>query len=246
MEKREVVCGLDRRINFSHTFHGFFKQTIRASALTMSARARAPITSVANAIKALKKVGIRTILRVTTDPRGTVDIAVSDLPLSVLQGVEVVISRILYLGRAKSLKRQQIYSQEASGYPRGSCFARLLLTIKPNGDLYPCSTGSELCHSLKIGNLYEDSLEQIISRLGSNKMLYALTRLGPSFFARMLTNTLQVKQVFANTGYGSICELCNEIFSSTELAKIAHRISLETKLNDYISVLIREYSDEEA
>lgn len=189
-----------------------------------------PPTVVENAIRAMRQHGIKPLLRITVNNDCDSYDNVRTFNLSLLEGLDIILSRLMFLGRAKGLRQPSEYDAWASPL-RGACFGRLLLTIRPNGDVYPCSTGSELCESLMMGNVYEQNLHDIISRLKSNKLLYTLTRLGPGFFVQAIdqlakSGELPHEDAFSRyrRDYRSVCELCNEIFSNESFAQAMQKL----------------------
>lgn len=134
--------------------------------------------------------------------------------------VELMSQAIIPTGRA-AVKIDGSEFTYSDGLPHGNCRHDLSFLVKPNGDCYPCCGGSELTASLRLGNIKEESLKEIIDRLNRRRLLSILTGKGPSFIANGLIAD-GFTQIDRDCHVG-ICDLCTGISQSPGLSMAAER-----------------------
>lgn len=135
-----------------------------------------------------------------------------------LDGLEIYNLPCIRIGRAAI----ELYPSDLWEYDLSSnnpCAQHLKLTVNPNGDTYPCCSGSELCSVLCLGNCRQETLSQIFSEAVANPVLGILSRKGPSGFYDILrrfgVNTIM------GTNYTSACELCVDVFKNMQCDTLA-------------------------
>jgi MoaA/NifB/PqqE/SkfB family radical SAM enzyme len=181
-------------------------------------------------IKAAKEYDVQVTLRVCTTKSKRVDAVLSRLSGEDQGGVNVSMSRVSPVGRAKeAIPSDDIFFEE--GLPLGSCSAFLNLTVGPNGDVFPCCAGSEICASLKLGNAFEQSLSEVMKALRGNIFVRTLVHAGPAYFAILLGEAGLNDRLPSR--YSNICHLCTEICSDAELSA-----AVQQKLNKRIRGII--------
>lgn len=141
-------------------------------------------------------------------------------PFEGLDEVELIRAPVMPVGRAATAIPADEFSF-AEGFPRGSCQDDLSLLINPKGDCFPCCGGSELSDHLRLGNIAEESLKDILLRAEERKLLPCLTEKGPTFIAQALRADGFKELIPGN--YVNICDLCSSIFNVPRLATAAER-----------------------
>jgi organic radical activating enzyme len=172
--------------------------------------------AVANIIRAAKQADITILLRVCTTQRHRAAKVLDLLPAEEQSGISIAVSATLPIGRAKNeIPLEEIWLAER-GFPSGACHDALNLVVTPTGDVFPCCAGSELCPSLSVGNVFRQSLEEIMLELRGNLLLRTLVHAGPAYLAGVLGEAGLGHKLRGQ--YSSYCDLCNEIFTDPELA----------------------------
>ncbi|MGW0601892.1 radical SAM/SPASM domain-containing protein [Streptomyces sp. NPDC002776] len=188
-----------------------------------------------NIIQAGRDHNIDIVLRVCT----TRDNRISDvLPLidPTLQNDLVILAEpAIGTGRAATevpeAKRWQI-----PGLPLGACADVLNLVVTPDGGVFPCCSGSELCPTLTLGNIHDQSLTAMMQNSRSNVLLRTLVHAGPSYFAQLMADSPLAERL--RPAYGSYCELCTQIFTDTDLTAFV-RDHVQRKTREKLAALKR-------
>lgn len=137
-----------------------------------------------------------------------------------LEGIELISAPITLVGRAeKEISKEEF--RFAEDFPRGNCQDDLSLLINPKGDCFPCCGGAELTDSLRLGNIHDESLAEIIERAQTRKLLLHLTQKGPAILAEGLQD--EGFQELNPSSCVNICDLCTSIFKSPSLSLAAER-----------------------
>ncbi len=111
------------------------------------------------------------------------------------------------------------------GLPEGHCADILNLTVTPDGGVYPCCAGSELCPSLRIGSIHEQSLAEMMAASRGHFLLRTLIHAGPRHFAGLIAGTGLAGRL--RPGYEDICDLCGHLFTDPEMAEaVRQRLDL--------------------
>jgi organic radical activating enzyme len=185
-------------------------------------------------IQAAKEYDVRVTLRVCTTKSKRADAVLSKLSNDDQGGISVAITKVVPVGRAKeAIPSEDIWAD--SELPIGSCHTSLNLTVVPNGDVFPCCAGSEICSSLKLGNAFEQPLTEVMKALRGNFFVRTLTHAGPAYFAMLLQEAGLGDRLLPK--YGNICHLCNQICSDPELSGIVQRKMEEKILKCFLQLL---------
>ena len=176
--------------------------------------------TISHIITTAKEQDVRITLRVCTTKSHRADAVLGMLSSEDQSGITVATSKVVSIGRA----REAIPSADMwtnPGLPLGSCQSILNLTVVPNGDVFPCCAGSEICPSLKLGNAFERPLPELMKAVSSNIFARTLVHAGPAYFASLLQEAGFGDRLLPE--YGGICHLCTQICSDPELSGAVQR-----------------------
>lgn len=174
------------------------------------------IETIKGAIKVLKRAGVRTILRVVTTRKHMIDETMRQLNLDLedLDGLEIVGSPLVPVGRARVAVQKEEYYLSPSGRV-GACSTILNLTVRADGNVFPCCAGSEINSGLSLGNINNMPLDLIAILNEWNMLIKKLVYQGPaSFFSLLQENGLAHK---IKLEYTNICHVCTELFGDPEV-----------------------------
>jgi hypothetical protein len=172
---------------------------------------------IGNVLRAAREAGIAIVLRVCTTRKHKAHRVLSLLPEEDRTGISVAMSKATPLGRAReAIPFEDMWLDP--GLPAGACHEVLSLTVVPNGDVFPCCAGSELCPSLCIGNVFRQSLEEMMAQLSDNQLVGTLVHRGPAYLAGMIHEAGLGHKL--GDKYANYCHLCNDIFTDPELASV--------------------------
>ena len=179
-----------------------------------------PMWIVSNAIKVLKAVGIPITLRVVTTRRHSVDTVLRQLTPDDLDDIEIVGSPVVPVGRATyAVPKDEFYLSPSGAH--GSCDTLLNLTVRSDGNVYPCCAGSEENPSLSLGNIVNFPIDTLVRNAEINLMIRRLIHAGPSsFFALLSAEGLAHK---IRSEYTNICHACTELFADEEVVDAIRR-----------------------
>jgi MoaA/NifB/PqqE/SkfB family radical SAM enzyme len=173
-------------------------------------------------IEGAKAAGMAVVLRICTTRRHRADDVLALLSPESQIGISVALSAVTPLGRARDeIGADEIWIED--GIPGGACHEDLNLAVTPSGDVFPCCAGSELCASLCMGNVFRESLEQIMRNTGMDVVIRTLVHRGPASFVDAISRAGLGHHL--RDGYTNYCHLCNDIFTNPEVAE-AVRASL--------------------
>ena len=180
-----------------------------------------PATIATHLLHAVADYPIQLVVRVTTTRRHTAATALTRLPTTDHPRLHVVTGAAHPVGRAATTMPEQDFWRRP-GLPVGACADSLHLVITPDGDAYPCCAGSELCPTLRIGNVREQSLASIMDDARRHFLLRTLVHAGPRYFAKLIQGTTLAPRL--RDSYENICDLCGHLFNDPELAAAAQHI----------------------
>jgi hypothetical protein len=86
------------------------------------------------------------------------------------------------------------------------------MAIDPFGDVYPCCSPGGFTPPLRLGNVENDTLQTLMRRAETNRLLAVLETVGPGFFLpflRQKTAGTKLSKKFTDQ-----CHLCHEILSN--------------------------------
>lgn len=183
-----------------------------------------PRTVVANLLRTVPDFPIQLILRVTTTRKQSAARALAHLSTEDHGSVHVVTGVAHATGRAATaIPAEDFWTRP--GLPEGHCADILNLTVTPDGGVYPCCAGSELCPSLRIGSIHEQSLAEMMAASRGHFLLRTLIHAGPRHFAGLVAGTGLAGRL--RPGYEDICDLCGHLFTDPEMAEaVRQRLDL--------------------
>jgi MoaA/NifB/PqqE/SkfB family radical SAM enzyme len=185
-----------------------------------------PMAVIENAIEVLKELGIGISLRVITTRKHPVDETIAQLPVALLDGLEIMGSPVVPTGRAlTAIESDEYYLSDAGAV--GCCDMMLNLTVRPDGGVFPCCAGSEQNPSLALGNIRELPIDVIVRNAERNLMVKRLVHSGPASFFPILEEAGLAHKI--DSHYTNICHLCTQVFADAELVEViaAHMFRLQ-------------------
>jgi Radical SAM superfamily/Iron-sulfur cluster-binding domain len=190
---------------------------------------------IVNLISAAGDADVSITLRVCTTSCNKADRVLKGVNNLTDARLTIATSRVTAIGRAKeAVPLNDLFLED--GVPLGSCSNLLNLTVGPNGHVTPCCAGSEICASLRLGNVLEKSLFDIVDQTRSNVFVRSLVHAGPSFFANLLNESGRTNWI--KPKYGNICELCVDICSDERLSDLVYT-SLMSKIRSTLPEAIK-------
>jgi pyruvate-formate lyase-activating enzyme len=179
-----------------------------------------PMHVVHQAIQVLKEVDVPITLRVVTTRKHSVDTILRQLKPEDLNDIEIVGAPVVPVGRAAYAVPKNEFYLSTSG-ACGSCDTLLNLTVRSDGNVYPCCAGSEENPSLSLGNISQFPIDALVQNAEMNLMIRRLVHSGPSsFFAILREEGLGHK---IRPEYTNICHACTELFADAEVVDSIRR-----------------------
>ena len=173
------------------------------------------IDHVIRAIRACKKSGVMVVVRPIIIKSYMAADILRGIPIDVLEGVRIATSQCMAVGRAREQVSEDDYFYKNLAYL--GCHNTLYLTIRQDGSVYPCCSGSDITDSLCLGNADKESLADILTRAELDPLLNILFFQGTRYLAEILRDYKGID--FTKKRYSSICELCNDMFLDNNIAK---------------------------
>ena len=196
-----------------------------------------PIEAVRDAIEILRKLQIPITLRVVTTRKHPVSETLQRLGPDYLDGLEIVGSPVIPLGRAAVAVPEDELYLSVDGVA-GCCSTLLNLTVRSDGSVYPCCAGSEENPSLSLGNLSTASIVTIVGRAELNLTIKRLIHSGPKAFYPVLEKAGLTEKM--SSSYTNICHLCSSLFSDEKIVS-AISIALKAEEESVIAAALRPY-----
>jgi MoaA/NifB/PqqE/SkfB family radical SAM enzyme len=110
--------------------------------------------------------------------------------------------------------------------------------IFPNGNVIAC-IGPPITlpefNPLFLGNLYQQSLKEILSAAQNNYVLHAIRVFGPIFLVDMLKDNKQDHLLPSSYIADSICDTCFKLFSNRETCEVISKLIKQKKYTDKIA-----------
>lgn len=165
------------------------------------------IESVRNLLFSLKDFDIDTAINMVVDRTHKSTKIIDELGESAF-GIKITIIPASRVGMARTLPESDLYFYELKK-EKLKCPAKSWeYVIHHDGYVYPCCSPSVFETMLRVGNIREDSFDEIEDSLLSNILLFIIQREGLSWFIdRLGINIEKMKFV-------SVCEICQYIFSN--------------------------------
>ncbi len=192
-------------------------------------------------LRVLKDNDIRITLRVITTRKHTVDETLRLLTTDDLDGLEVLGSPMVPVGRAaKSVDRSEYYLS-THGIHSGQCAHQLNLTVRKDGNVSFCCAGSDVTPSLFLGSVYKKSMCAIANEAAWNPLVQELAFKGPGVFVEPIKRA-GLEQHIQNR-YTNICHACSDIFNNSQLTKVAldfARVEQKASVERIVGSILRE------
>lgn len=171
-----------------------------------------PQSAISNAIRSCFEYGVSTTLRLLTSRSHSVAESLSGFSDEVLgMTSDISVCPVFPTGRAAlELPSDEVFN---SGKANGSCHSVLNLTVNARGNVFPCCAGADQTESLSFGNIREESIVEIATRMNRSDLLRALVFLGPEALVPIVTDVHDSTKKYAN-----MCHLCWTLFSNRETA----------------------------
>lgn len=204
-----------------------------------------PVSHIKNAYFAAKRFNKKVVIRITGESVASVkqDDNLRNIYDFVTNEKEVVFQRLLPFGRAKSncQKRFQ-FTKEPPLLP---CFSNAPV-IRENGFVEPCC-GAIISlqgkHPMVLGNVLNDDLPSILSRIRSNWLFNYIRLWGLHDFIKIIKESeLRDKLSEAYLEGDDVCTTCCELFADNDISNfldnlsntLAFRLKVAIGLNDYL------------
>ncbi len=117
---------------------------------------------------------------------------------------------VMRLGRAESLPEDHFTF--TPDVPPGGCSVVLSPTVEPDGTVYACcgpSRGAHRSSPLILGNVLNESLDDILSRAAQDPILEALNKIGPYGLLQLIKDSPDLHGILPKRDrYTTMCEAC--------------------------------------
>ena len=128
------------------------------------------------------------------------------------ENFSLVVMPCLPAGRARIDVDTSEYTKK-SFTPSGNCSTHFRkLAVDKRGDVYPCCSPGGFTPPLRMGNVHERVLTDIIKDSADNALLAILESVGPVYFLPFLRSRFRESEF--EDRYSDQCHLCHEIMSS--------------------------------
>lgn len=174
------------------------------------------IERVKRALNAARAAGMSTMLKIAFSARDEADGLVHEWSDFVGADVVQIFPVVPYLRQGAELAPEDYV--RVPGLPEGRCPAQSL-TVREDGAAYACCTPGAFEPLLRVGNVFDCSLEDIVDQYQFDPVLQALLERGPVQFARHAMAHGEGARL--RRSYADECDLCAHIASDPVLAKCA-------------------------
>lgn len=185
-----------------------------------------PIENIKNAFFAAKELGVDSSIAVCTPNVNEPEyIRIREQLLEFVEENKIRVSITFPVGRA--LKRAKLFDYQKSTEPSpASCSMASSPVIFPDGSVIGCIgpvINLDTKHPLLLGNLYQESLEEILDRAELNTALHAIRLWGPNkLFSQLQSenkNELLPKEYIKD----SLCDVCHKLFENPEILEFLEK-----------------------
>jgi hypothetical protein len=195
------------------------------------------VNHVRNLLKATRKLGIDTRLSVVATSNYRIGDAFKELgPLTL--GIPAIEGACLPVGRAKKAVNPAEILPVPSWNIGASCAKDFeMLSVTPDGSVYPCCSVGGFTEGLKLGSLYDSSILELVQRRNLGMKWSILAGQGPAYLLKFLTPEEKQELVSAESQHD--CVNCNRLFSSGLGEKAVQRATrqLYDRANKIISAV---------
>lgn len=186
-----------------------------------------PFSNVKNAIWAAKKLGKIYNIAVTTECDSSPEyISLMDDILEITDREFVNTAFILPVGRAGKEVNSTLYKY-TSEPPKAACSMASFPIIFPNGNIIAC-IGPPIAlpefNPLYLGNLYKESIKNILDRAENNYILHAIRVFGPQVLVKMLRENGFEQLLPGQYMEEAICDVCFKLFSHRKTCEVLQNL----------------------
>ncbi|MEA2471519.1 MAG: hypothetical protein QOE38_2518 [Thermoleophilaceae bacterium] len=105
-----------------------------------------------------------------------------------------------------------------SGIPYGTCAKHFTkLAISTSGDVFPCCSPGGFTEPLKVGNVWEQTIGEVLESLDDNLLVQVLSAFGPAFFVPFVSERLGAPPAGP---FVDQCHLCHTMMSDTTMRAV--------------------------
>lgn len=199
-----------------------------------------PLEAINHCLLSASKYGIEINLRLLTTKSHSIEEALAGLDRKALDKASRISSGPVFpSGRAsRTLDRADLFKQ---GSLEDNCHTFLNLTVNAAGEVFPCCAGIDQTKNLKLGNIRETAIAEIVAHMNRSLILRTIVFYGIS---AMLPILRRAGFALPDENFNSICHLCWSIFSVPEHVEAirAHFTAIEeAALENAIAALAEEH-----
>lgn len=196
-----------------------------------------PVENIKNIIEAAKKysveIEIGSIVTHSTSDLGNMFSALSES----LINVRHVVAPCLPVGAAaKNLDADDYIIDEYLLTRDTHCTDLNTIAIYPGGDVFPCCSQLGMMEAMKLGNIYQSTLDDIMKSYNSNMLIRIINKFGLTWFVD------KAKEIGYRDFYSepliNRCDLCFKILSDPNLIEL-----LQPYIESYKHEIFQKYLD---
>lgn len=186
-----------------------------------------PYQSIANVVDISKKLDIRIIINsVSTKNSKRLKGVLEKLEDSLINCNLVEIPCVPVGHAAERIKEDEYIYME--GLPTGCCEFMNMFTILPGGNVYPCCSEAGMSQVLYLGNIYQDSVDDLLKSFYKNSICSILREKGTTYIYKEVLSDDEREQL--RKRFISSCDMCHVLFENKGLCeKIESRIKNSTE-----------------
>lgn len=202
-----------------------------------------PVTNIKNAYFAAKQLNNKVVIRITGESEASVkrDDNLRNIYDFVADEKEVVFQRLLPFGRAKNNCQKRFhYTKEPPLLP---CFSNAPV-IRENGFVEPCC-GAIISlqgkHPMILGNVFNDDLLSILSRIKSNWLFNYIRLWGLHDFVKIIGESELRDKLSGMYLEDDVCTTCCELFADNDIANFLDSLSKTLAFRLKVAIGLNEY-----
>lgn len=180
-----------------------------------------PLENVKNSCLAALDNGIEVALSICLKQNDDfIDILKSELGKELFEKLLIVPQHIHSVGRAKDLSLDEVKSP-ITKMPSVACGNLSMPFISYDGTIMACCGDAilkaELYPALKLGNMEQNSLRQILRKADRNYLIHALRLWGPAGLFQRITDRKLISRLKKSYSRDNICDLCCDLLSQVDI-----------------------------
>lgn len=190
-----------------------------------------PYQSIANIVDISKKLDIKIIVNcVSTKNSKRLKGVLEKLEDSLINCNLVEIPCVPVGHAARRIKEDEYIYME--GLPNGACEFMNTFTILPNGNVFPCCSEAGMSSVLYLGNIYHDSVDDLLNNFYNNSICSMLREKGTTYIYQELLSENERKKL--RNRFISSCDMCHVLFENKDICdhmayKVKHIIEEKSK-----------------